>query len=184
MPGWLHFRKFQTRFLWSGLVQFVYAKVGIFGVELRSNMGWVLTVVMFWCQWSWSIIGYWNPLEYITLLLTWGGTIWLQSSAIVVGFLPIPGVQTNENFWGIPTEYDSSGALFVMEILDTSASDCHSLICSSASWCIYCSQSQFISNPVLSNISETHNALLHKMKLYMILYLKEFLSGIYKGNPV
>ena len=110
--------------------------------------------------------------------------IWLQSSAIVVGFLPIPGVQTNENFWGIPTEYDSSGALFVMEILDTSASDCHSLICSSASWCIYCSQSQFISNPVLSNISETHNALLHKMKLYMILYLKEFLSGIYKGIPV
>ena len=70
---------------------------------------------------------------------------WLQSSAIVVGFLPIPGVQTNENFWGIPTEYDSSGGLFVMEILDTSASGCHSLICSSASWCIYCSHSQFIS---------------------------------------
>ena len=31
---------------------------------------------------------------------------------------------------------------------------------------------------------KTHNALLHKMKLYMILYLKEFLSGISKGNPV
>ena len=47
-----------------------YGKMGISGVELRSNMGGVLTVVMFWCQWSWSIIGYWNPLEYITLLLT------------------------------------------------------------------------------------------------------------------
>ena len=100
--------------------------------------------------------------------------IWLQSSAIVVGFLPIPGVQTNENFWGIPTEYDSSGALFVMEILDTSASDCHSLICSSASSCIYCSQSQFISFLVNSAFAE--DEALHQNKFDLNEFLWVFLK--------
>ena len=30
----------------------------------------MLAVVMFGCQGRWSIIGYWNPLEYITLVFT------------------------------------------------------------------------------------------------------------------
>ena len=89
-------------------------------------------------------------------------------------FSSIPGVQTNENFWGIPTEYDSSGALFVMEILDTSASDCHSLICSSASWCIYCSQSQLISFLVNSAFAE--NEALHQHKFDLNEFLWVFLK--------
>ena len=44
--------------------------------------------------------------------------------------------RAEKTFLHLPTEYDSSGKLFVMEIPDTSASGCHSLICSPhRSWC-------------------------------------------------
>ena len=131
MPGWLAFQEIPKR-------------VGYIWGRIKVQHGWsvdccdVLVSVELVNYWILEPVGIYHSSSHLR------GN-WLQSSAIVVGFLPIPGVQTNENFRGIPTEYDSSGALFVMEILDTSASGCHSLICSSASWCIYCSQSQFIS---------------------------------------